>query len=438
MKVSNHFLDYIQDWKHFEYVVVGGYGSSKSYNTAIKLVTKCLQEKRRVLVVREVYETFRESCYNLLIEVCSAMNLIEGIHYVTRLSPMQIRFFNGSEFIFKGMDKSEKLKSIHGISIVWIEECSEVKYEGIKEILGRLRHATLSNHIIYTTNPVSKSNWVFKHFFKRPVENEEKEVIEQVIQDDIELYEKRVIKTDKRYYHHSVVEDNPFVPIDYIERLDELKTYDYDQYRVAKLGQFGTHGLRVLPQLEKQDFDKVMNIIESNKQLLFFNGMDFGFETSYNALVRCAVDHKERILYIYWEYYTKGKTDPEIAEDIKEFKTTQELIKSDSAEPKAIKYYRQMGFNMKKCKKFKGSRTVYTKKVKRFKKIVIASNCRNTWNELHDLVYFVDKNGETIEDRFNIDPHTLSAIWYALDTYEVADLKGGRMFIGGRNINEST
>ena len=27
------------------------------------------------------------------------------------------------------------------------------------------------------------------------------------------------------------------------------------------------------------------------------------------------------------------------------------------------------------------------------------------------------------EDEFNIDPHTFSAIWYALDGYEVSDLK---------------
>ena len=34
-----------------------------------------------------------------------------------------------------------------------------------------------------------------------------------------------------------------------------------------------------------------------------------------------------------------------------------------------------------------------------------------------------DKKGNIIEDEFNIDPHTFSAIWYALDGYEVTDLK---------------
>ncbi|MDY7046823.1 terminase large subunit, partial [Virgibacillus sp. M23] len=43
--------------------------------------------------------------------------------------------------------------------------------------------------------------------------------------------------------------------------------------------------------------------------------------------------------------------------------------------------------------------------------------------ELKTLTYAKDKNGALIEDEFTIDPHTLSAIWYALDDYEVADMK---------------
>ena len=34
-----------------------------------------------------------------------------------------------------------------------------------------------------------------------------------------------------------------------------------------------------------------------------------------------------------------------------------------------------------------------------------------------------NKNGALSEDEFSIDPHTLSAIWYALDDYDAADLK---------------
>ena len=116
-------------------------------------------------------------------------------------------------------------------------------------------------------------------------------------------------------------------------------------------------------------------------------------------------------------------TDDRTAIEIEEFKRTQELIRADSAEPKTIKYYNQEGFNMVGAKKPKGSRLQSTKKVKRFKKIICSEDCPDVIDELEDLTYKVDKDGEIIGDQFNIDPHTFSAIWYGLDGYEVSDLK---------------
>ena len=43
--------------------------------------------------------------------------------------------------------------------------------------------------------------------------------------------------------------------------------------------------------------------------------------------------------------------------------------------------------------------------------------------EITNIVTKKDKRGNIIGDEFNIDPHTFSAIWYALDGYEVTDLK---------------
>lgn len=415
--LNDHFIDFVNDWDSKFYFLVGGYGSSKSYHVAVKLISKLLSEKRKALVVREVFETMRESCFDLLEEVANSMQVEHLMKFTT--SPMQVKFKNGSKIIFKGMDKPAKLKSLNGVSIVWIEECSEVKYEGYKEITGRLRHPTLSNHIILSTNPVSKANWCYKHFFEDKREH-------FFYLSDKKLYEKRIIRKGKIYYHHSTVDDNYFVPDDYIEQLDDLKDHDPDLYRIARKGLFGTNGKKVFPQFVVMQHDDVMKAIDEIHDPMYKNGMDFGFVTSYNALLRLAVDHENKTLYIYWEYYSRDKTDPEIFEDIKEFAETQEEIKSDNAEPKAIKFYKQNGIRMRKCKKFKGSRYVYTKKVKRFKKIICSDKCTNTIDELEDLTFKVDKDGEIIEDEFNIDPHTLSALWYALDDYEVSDLKRNR------------
>lgn len=418
-EVNPHFEDFLFDWEHKFYFLVGGYGSSKSYHGGLKLILKLLKEKRTALVVREVYDTHRDSTFALLSEIIVDLGLEGKVKPIT--SPMQIRFPNGSKIIFKGMDKPEKLKSIHNVSIVWIEECSELKYTGFKELLGRLRHPKLSLHMILSTNPVSTANWCYKHFFR---DNKAK----TFVLDDEDLYRERVMVVGNTYYHHSVADDNLFLPISYIEQLDEMETYDPDLYRVARRGRFGINGTRVLPQFEVRPHKDVMDAIQRIRSPIKRVGMDFGFETSYNALVRLAIDHDAKILYIHWEYYKNKMTDDRTAEEIAEFRETGELIRADSAEPKTIAYFRQKGFRMKGAKKFQGSRLQNTKKVKRFKKIICSDACPNVIDELKDLTYAVDKNGEIIEDEFSIDPHTFSAIWYALDEYEVADLKGSGMY----------
>lgn len=415
-EVNPHFEEFLFDWLYKFYFLVGGYGSSKSYHVALKLILKLLEEKRTALVVREVYDTHRDSTYSLLEEIVIDLGL-EGI-VKPMSSPMQVKFPNGSKIIFKGMDKPVKLKSINNISIVWIEECSEVKYAGFKELTGRLRHPTLPLHMILSTNPVSTSNWCYKYFFKDSKKKHH-------VLDDSDLYQDRIIVVKNTYYHHSTADDNLFLPPSYIEQLDELKVHDPDLHRIARRGQFGVNGVVVFPQFQTQPHDAVMAAIQHIRKPIMRAGMDFGFQTSYNALLRLAVDHNEKILYIYSEYYKNKMTDDRTAEEIDEFRKSGELIKADSAEPKTISYFRQKGFNMRAAKKFQGSREQYTKKIKRFKKIICSDQCPNTIEELKELTFAVDKQGEIIEDEFTIDPHSLSAIWYALDDYEVSDLKGG-------------
>lgn len=423
-EVAPRFEDYIFDWDQERYLLVGGYGSSKSYNTAVKLLLKAISEKRKILVIREVFDTHRESTFSLLTEVAYELGIGERARITA--SPMKITLPNGSEFIFRGMDNPQKLKSINNVSIIWVEECSEVKYEGFKELLGRLRHPDLSTHMLLTTNPVSTQNWVYTHFFKDELNG-------RFVLDDKDLYEQKTIVHNGVYYHHSTVQDNPFMPPSYRKNLDDLKNSDMDLWRIAWKGHFGLTGKKVLPRFESAPHAEVMRMIgEIKGRPLYKAGMDFGFEESFNALVRMVVDQKEQILYIYWEYYKRGITDDVMLEDLKPHRREiRETIKADSAEPKTIEYMRRHGWTITKAKKFQGSRLQYTKKVRRFKKIICSDQCKNTIRELANLTYKVDKDGRTIEDEFNIDPHTLSAIWYGLDDYDPLDLKNHAM-IGRR------
>lgn len=420
--VNPRFEEFLFDWNYSTYLLCGGYGSSKSYHVAWKIINKCLQETRKVLVVREVYDTIRESCFDLFCEILIDMGLISiGRRMVqVKVSPMQINFNNGSKIIFKGMDKPEKLKSINGVTIVWLEEASEIKYSGYKELRGRLRHPYLSLHFILSLNPVGMENWVYTHFFKHMDE----EGHEVVTVDDEDLYREGTLIHNGVYYHHSTCEDNLFLPVEYMENLEEMKTYDPDLYRVARLGKFGVNGTRVLPQFEVADsHEDVMYLIRGIPDTLHFHGFDFGFEESYNALVDMAVDDRNKILYLYGEYYKNHMTDPQTADELESLGYIDVPIVADSAEPKAITYYQQRGFSMRGCKKYGNSRLANTRKVKRFKKIVCSPKCKNIIRELKTLTYKKDSKGVVIYDEFNIDAHTFSAIWYGLDTYTVADMK---------------
>ena len=181
---------------------------------------------------------------------------------------------------------------------------------------------------------------------------------------------------------------------------------------------------------------KFKEAVNGIPEIFHFYGFDFGFEESYNAVISMAVDDKNKYLYIYDEIYMNSITDDKFAnlDEMQKLKAKQELMKSqsikhnpivaDNEDPKAIKYYRQQGYESRACRnKFAGSRLSNTRKVKRFRKIICSPKCKNTIRELKDLTYLKKPNGDTVYDEFCIDPHTFSAIWYALDTYTVADTK---------------
>ena len=440
-EVSERFADFVFDWYYETYLLLGGYGSGKSYHVALKIILKCLEEKRKVLVIREVYDTLTESCYDLFKEILNDMDLLtiddDRRTFKTKVralkSPMEFKFPNGSRIIFKGMDKPEKVKSLNGVSIVWFEECSEIKYEGYKEMLGRIRTPNASMHFILSCNPVGKENWVYRHFFV----SLDEEGREHIILDDEELYAKRTLIHNGIYYHHSLMDDNPYLPEAYKKRLEEIKTYDYPLYRVARWGRFGPSGTRVLPQFHVANNAKKFKdeVIRLGPSAQYF-GFDFGFEESYNAVISMSVDLKKSILYIWDEIYMNHVTDDKFAtidemENLKQRLNSykeqglNKVIVADNEDPKAITYYRQNGYQIRGCRnKFAGSRLSNTRKIKRFKKIVCSPKCRNVIRELKDLTYLKKPNGDTVYDEFNIDPHSFSAIWYALDTVTVADVKG--------------
>ncbi|MCX6162074.1 MAG: phage terminase large subunit, partial [Ignavibacteriae bacterium] len=103
-------------------LLYGGAGSGKSVFAAQKLLIRCLKEtNHKFLLIRKVARTIRGSQFSLLKSLIDNANLNE-FFYIRESDLTIICKLNGNSFISAGMDDPEKIKSIYGITSVWIEE----------------------------------------------------------------------------------------------------------------------------------------------------------------------------------------------------------------------------------------------------------------------------------------------------------------------------
>ncbi len=202
-------------------VMCGGGGSGKSIFAGRKILERCTTEPgHRVLVVRKTAKSLQESCFRQLKTQANE-------HYGRSLSgisqnPMRIRFRNGSEIIFSGLDDVEKLKSIHGITMIWIEEASEISEFDFNQLNIRLRDKCPYYHqIIVTFNPISITHWLKKRFFDRA--------------------------DPRATTHRSTYKDNRFLSEENIKTLEDFRETDEYYYMVYCLGEWGVLGRTVFP-----------------------------------------------------------------------------------------------------------------------------------------------------------------------------------------------
>lgn len=201
---------------HRHLILMGGGGSGKSIFAGRKVLERCATEPgHRMLVVRKVAKTLRESCFDQL--KAQAMQYYgPAIRMIPRgkSGDMYITFTNGSEILFAGLDDVEKLKSIHDISGIWIEEASELLEGDFNQLDIRLRgERKYYKQIIISFNPISITHWLKKRFFDRE--------------------DARVVTSRTTY------KDNRFLPEEDRLTLEAFRETDPYYYQVYCLGQWG-------------------------------------------------------------------------------------------------------------------------------------------------------------------------------------------------------
>lgn len=220
-------------WDEHRYLVLkGGGGSGKSVFAGRKILERVTSEPgHRWLVCRKVGRTLRESCFEQLKNQAYEFYADE-ISYIPRGKggDMTMRFRNGSEILFSGLDDVEKLKSIYNVTGIWIEEASEVLERDFNQLDIRLRTKfPYYLQIILTFNPISILHWLKKRFFDF----------------DIKDPEERRKARERTRVHESTYKDNRFLTREYIQTLEGFRETDEYYYQVYALGMWGVTGKTV-------------------------------------------------------------------------------------------------------------------------------------------------------------------------------------------------
>lgn len=370
---------------------IGGAGSGKSHFVATKIVVRCMRSEpvypHHFLAIRKVARTLKGSVFaQLLAAIDQFGDGFRSLWKINRSDYALDYLPTGSRISCVGMDDSEKLKSIVGVTGAWCEEATELLESDLKEVRRRMRHPVpMYPQIILSLNPILISHWIKVSFIDKAT----------------------AWRKANMTIHRSTFLDNPFLSEDYKKDLhDEWETDPYS-WQVYGLGEWGVLGNRIYDPFEIRDRP------ERAPDDCFY-GMDFGFNAP-ATLMR--FDGFGREYYSKEEIYERGLTD----EDLIELMGALEISKvipmyADNEDPAAIEAIRRAGYNIIPADKGPGSVLAGIKTVKRFKIYTTESNV-NFNAETAAYHWSEDKQGNKLEVPFKARDHALDAMRYGFHTH---------------------
>ena len=389
----------------------GGRGSAKSSYAYQKALDVFLGRPNAQWVCSRRYaNTLRRSCYaNVLWAIAKRHMTVgkpgEGCDFDKTTSPMEITYNKtGQKILFFGLDEPEKLKSI-------TFEDPKAKIElFLLEEYNQLRSAEDARN---ARQSVFRSDYSLEFDIFNPDPDEMQWANQEAL-----------IEEPGKLVHHSSYLDVPreFIGSKFIEQAEALKKINPKAYENEYMGK--------VTGLKGKVFENVYDYTITDEMIEEFtwikNGIDWGFSVDPWVFIRVAYDSKRKIVYIFDEDYGTNLTDPDSAARTKEHLTkngvflpraAENIIYADSAEPKAIASYRELGVKVQPVKKGIGSIKQGIKWLQDRAEIRIdKKRCPLAYQEFTRYAYELDKDNKITPGLPDADNHTIDAVRYALST----------------------
>lgn len=390
--VGEHVLPAYREYMgdtHRYLIFKGGAGSGKSHFCAQKILIRCMMMPgHKFLVIRKVRATLRESVFSLIKRIAQNWGIAElfGFNH----TDLHITYLpNGSTIIFCGLDDVEKLKSIDGISGIWIEEITECTQDDFLQVDLRLRGRTPSyQQIMASFNPISVHHWLKRAFWDKPDA----------------AHTTRLVTTTYR--------DNPHVGENYALVMARLKEQDEAMWRIYSEGDWG-----VLKGLIYGNFNYAPWPSLANPDSTFY-AIDFGFN---NPMVLMQIDEKDQHFYPRELIYQTEMTTGDLILAMKAMEiSTRKPIYCDSAEPDRIQELCNAGFNAIPANKAQNSVVAginVLKKLNKDGKLHTCAENEHLNKECETYKWQENKDGNVLDEPVKFMDHALDALRYGITSH---------------------
>jgi len=157
--IDNRIIDGFFETKKRYIVAYGGRGSGKSMQFAALCILYAVQNpKSRILAIRGNQNKISESSLQTLKDVISMMGLDN--YFIMTENTLSCK--NGSSFIFYGAKNYNSFKSLQRISLVFVDEATELSKPAWESLVPTIRAD--DSRFLISFNPEKKEDWVYDSF----------------------------------------------------------------------------------------------------------------------------------------------------------------------------------------------------------------------------------------------------------------------------------
>jgi phage terminase large subunit len=344
----------------------GGSRSGKTFNLIKLLIGLSLKEKLATSVCSLSFPHLRRGAmrdWRLIMENSDLYN--ESDH---RKTEQLYTFPSGSYMEFFSVDNALKVRG-PGRDNLFINEANLIDQDTFEQLNLRTRKAVFLDY-----NPADEFSWIYDRILTQP----------------------------DCYFIQTSYKDNPFLPIEQVKQIENLKYVDENMWKVYGLGERGKAEGLIYTHWAPYTYD-----VQGNRSW----GLDFGYNHP-AALVKTT--ERDKDLYSEEVIYESHLTTPELIERVKNFVPRGDTVYCDSANPDKIVELKKAGISAVPADKNVKDGILFLKSRKWYVKGV------NAQKELKSYKY------KTVNEKLTEEPIKINDDWCDAARYSVTGLRKPR------------